>query len=179
MPHSSAIDPRLVATNRRPHEKLMPGMIRPTLSVALLWSGLLVAGTLGCSSTAKVPGPPADAATDTTNDTTSNDRADSSADGPDATADSCAAVRGKSFASVNPMECGLGPNGVVTCHWSVVFHADGTFAWAHSDVSESGTYSCDGASITGVRGGGAIIVAHFDDATGTLTWDGAAYVLAP
>ena len=65
----------------------------------------------------------------------------------------------------------------VYCNWSVRF-SDGNFFWGHSDVAESGNYSCDGATITATRGGASTtpLLGRLDPQTGQLTWDGATYV---
>jgi len=96
------------------------------------------------------------------------------AGGPDA----CTLIAGKSFVSLNLKECGLGANGVVNCNWRVSF-ADGTYSWAHSDVVETGSYACDGATITTARGVASTtpLLGHLDYQTGQLTWDGDTYVV--
>jgi hypothetical protein len=90
--------------------------------------------------------------------------------------DACAIIANKTYVSVNQMECGLGPNGVAYCNWNVAFSADGTFDWRHSDVVESGSYTCNGAAITGTRGSAAPVAGMLDANVDRLTWDGAAYV---
>lgn len=95
--------------------------------------------------------------------------------GPDA----CTLIAGRTFTSVNQMDCGLGANGVVTrCNWRVSF-GDGTYSWAYSDVMETGAYSCDGATITTTRNATstAPLLGWLDFQTGRLTWDGATYVV--
>ncbi len=94
--------------------------------------------------------------------------------GPDA----CTLIAGRTFVSVNQMECGLGANGVVTrCNWRVSF-TDGMYSWAYSDVIEAGSYSCDGATITTARSVASTtpLLGWLDYQTGQLTWDGATYV---
>jgi len=98
----------------------------------------------------------------------------SGAGGPDA----CALIDGKTFVSVNQMECGLSQNGgLVYCNWSVRF-SDGTYFWHFSDVAAADHYSCDGATITAIRGGASTtpLLGRVDPQTGQLTWDGATYV---
>ena len=95
--------------------------------------------------------------------------------GPDA----CTLIAGKTFGSVNQMECGLGANGVVTrCNWRVSF-TDGTYSWSYSDVMEAGSYTCDGATITTTRSVASTtpLLGWLDFQTGQLTWDGATYVV--
>jgi hypothetical protein len=92
--------------------------------------------------------------------------------------DACTLIADTTFVSVNQMECGLGPNGVVTrCNWRVSFSA-GAYTWSHSDVVEVGAYSCDGATITATRAGASTtpLLGRLDPQTGQLTWDGATYV---
>ncbi|HIO92785.1 MAG TPA: META domain-containing protein [Leucothrix mucor] len=47
---------------------------------------------------------------------------------------------GKNFVSVEELEVGLGPNGLVLGHWKVNFD-DGQFNWQYSDVGEAGKYT--------------------------------------
>jgi len=94
--------------------------------------------------------------------------------GPDA----CTLITGHTFVSVNQMECGLGANGVATrCNWRVSF-TDGIYSWSYSDVIETGSYSCDGATITTARNVASTtpLLGWLDFQTGQLTWDGATYV---
>jgi hypothetical protein len=96
----------------------------------------------------------------------------------DAGTDACPLIAGLTFYSVDEMECGLAPPdaGVATCHWSVAFTTTGSFSWRHSDVVESGTYTCNGATITGTRGGTfAPITGTLEFQTYGLTWDGVRY----
>jgi hypothetical protein len=79
------------------------------------------------------------------------------------------------FRSVEEGECGLGPDGVVMCQWTVSFAADGTFSWMYSDLGDSGTWSCSEGELSAQRGGGQAISVSFDAGTGVLTWDGVAY----
>ena len=90
--------------------------------------------------------------------------------------DACAAIAGKTFASVEPHECGRGPDGGAFCNWRVSFTMS-TFDWQHSDFAETGTYSCNGNTIAGQRStAGGPIAGQYDAATRTLTWDGIAYL---
>ncbi|WP_242334634.1 MULTISPECIES: hypothetical protein [Anaeromyxobacter] len=52
--------------------------------------------------------------------------------------------------------------------------ASGSFVYDHSDVSESGTYTCSGLTVTG-RSGGRTFAGVFDPACQVLTWDGVTY----
>lgn len=85
--------------------------------------------------------------------------------------DACQVVSGKTYRSISTGECGLGPSGLVYCTWSIVFAADQTFSWMHSDYGVQGTYACNGAAITGSSGDRGTL----DFQTGLLTWDGVAY----
>jgi len=88
--------------------------------------------------------------------------------------DVCAFLDGKSFASVAELECGLTVDGPLPCHWSVSF-ADGRYDWHFSDVGQNGSFTCDGATITGSGG----ISGTYDFDTGTLTWDDVVYMQVP
>ena len=88
----------------------------------------------------------------------------------------CPALEGHTFASVDMLECGLGPGGVGYCTWHLAFDADDRFEWQHSDVGESGRVTCAGASVTPDSEN---IIATYDDSAQTLTWDGEVYTLEP
>ncbi len=87
--------------------------------------------------------------------------------------DACDAVEGAVYYSVDELECGLAPDGPVLCNWSIQF-AGGEFNWQYSDVGQSGTYTCDGFSLTGTSGG-AVYSGQIDPETWALTWDGISY----
>lgn len=87
--------------------------------------------------------------------------------------DGCAFIVGKKFLSDEELECGLGPNGVELCHWSVSFTAD-EFMYLHSDLGEGSDYSCQDNVITT-----GIYVGTVDPDAGTLTWDGNSYTVEP
>lgn len=76
--------------------------------------------------------------------------------------------------SVELLECGLGPNGVATCHWQLDFEFDGTYTWLYSDVGEGGHWRCEDGTII-ADGGGQDHVGVWDDASQTLTWEGQVY----
>lgn len=82
------------------------------------------------------------------------------------------------FSSVEELECGLGPDGVVLCHWSLTLSADGTWTWVGSDYGDGGTWTCSGSELAGQHAGGQSVEASWDAATEILTWDGVAYVPA-
>jgi hypothetical protein len=91
----------------------------------------------------------------------------------------CPRVVGTTFVSVEELECGLGPDGPVPCHWQITFEEDGDLVWTYSDVGESGTYACQGGNllVDGVDVMDGDIA--FDPATGILTWDGVEYEVEP
>lgn len=90
-----------------------------------------------------------------------------------ASADDCAFLIGKAFLSDAELECGLGPDGPVPCHWSVSFTAT-TFDYQYSDVGESGNYVCTGGMIDA-----GDITGTIDAATGELVWSDVIYHPAP
>jgi hypothetical protein len=80
------------------------------------------------------------------------------------------------YRSVTEMECGRGPDGGSFCHWTITFAAT-TYSWRYSDVGESGSYTCVGNTVTGVRlSGPNTVTGQYDPATQTLTWNNVAYV---
>lgn len=85
----------------------------------------------------------------------------------------CGFVLGRTFTSVEELECGLGPKGPALCNWSVAFAFDGTFMWMHSDVGEGGSYACADGTIT--ISDGPMVEAAYDADADTLTWDGVQY----
>lgn len=90
----------------------------------------------------------------------------------DAANDACALVLDQSYSSQEQLECGLGPNGVALCNWTVGF--DGSqYTWSHSDVGEGGDYSCAGLDLLNVPEGEVIGSVSPDGAV--LTWYGVAY----
>ena len=90
-----------------------------------------------------------------------------------ASADDCAFLIGKTFLSDAELECGLGPDGPVPCHWSVSFTAT-TFDYLHSDVGESGSYVCADGIIDAMGIAGTI-----DAATGELVFSDVVYHPSP
>lgn len=90
-----------------------------------------------------------------------------------ASADDCAFLIGKTFLSDAELECGLGPDGPVPCHWSVSFTAT-TFDYMHSDLGESGSYVCTDGIIDAMGIAGSI-----DAATGELVFSDVVYHPAP
>ena len=84
----------------------------------------------------------------------------------------CDVIDGKTYISVVEMEVGLSPNGLAAMgKWRVRF-SNGRWDWGHSDVTETGNYTCNGTSIVGGRYSGSL-----DPMTGVLTWEGAEYTL--
>lgn len=95
----------------------------------------------------------------------------------------CVALEGRTFQSIEELECGRTPEGVALCRWQVAFEistaTNSEFAWTYSDVGEAGRAVCNGNSITATSGGGRAITGSFDRATQRLVWAGVAYDLAP
>lgn len=89
----------------------------------------------------------------------------------------CEAIVGATFASIEELECGLGPMGVELCSWTIVFEEDGDYLWQYSDVGQGGTYTCEGGVIT--VGNDPMLDASYEPASGILTWDGVEYVVVP
>ena len=87
----------------------------------------------------------------------------------------CAIGDGGHFESLDALDCGLGPDGIVYCPWDLLLHANGSFEWYYSDVVESGSWTCDGEIVTGTGVGGRSIPGSFDVGTELLTWDGIDY----
>ena len=116
------------------------------------WLGLLmVVMTLGCTS--ENPG----------------ERADARAADP-----ACAALTaGLSFDSVQEYECGLGPDGVFMCNWSISFTA-AEYTWLYSDIKESGRYTCAQGELVSTTSSRSI-AGSYDADTGRLIWDGISY----
>src|SRR5687767_9033858 len=94
----------------------------------------------------------------------------------------CFALEGRTFSSVNQLECGRTPDGVARCNWTLSFSTRDTdasdFAWSYSDVSEHGRVECRGQSISAEAAHGTVF-GTFDPAMQTLTWNGELYVAAP
>ena len=90
----------------------------------------------------------------------------------------CIALEDRRFESVNELECGLTPNGVAQCKWSLVFgvrdDATSAFQWQYSDVAESGHIECYGATINSVTQ--RPISGSFDPVSQKLVWEGQTYV---
>jgi len=89
----------------------------------------------------------------------------------------CIDLEGRTFASLNELECGLSPDGVSRCHWQLSFAVRDTtasdFAWSYSDVAESGRVECHGQTLSATAS-----LHHsgsYDPVTQILTWDGELY----
>ena len=98
--------------------------------------------------------------------------------GSDGGVNFCARLSGLTFASLDLLECGRGPDGGALCRWRIDFTSTTMFDWQHSDFVESGTYTCDSNTITAQRQTGGPITATYDPATQRLSWDGVFYVCA-
>ena len=81
---------------------------------------------------------------------------------------------GESFASIEELECGLGPDGPVLCHWTLTF-GEATYDWSYSDVSDSGTVTCEDNDLVGTSTSGATHQGTFHRSTARVTWDGVSY----
>lgn len=94
----------------------------------------------------------------------------------------CIALEGRTFHSVNDLECGRGPEGTARCHWTLTFAIRDTdasdFAWSFSDVQEAGRAECRGQSIV-ASGASRTLSGTFDSATQMLTWAGEVYIATP
>jgi hypothetical protein len=94
----------------------------------------------------------------------------------------CIALEGRTFASLQELECGRTPDGVAQCHWQLVFATRDTtaseFAWSYSDVSEGGRVECLGQRITAFSAS-RILSGTFDSSTQMLNWAGETYVASP
>lgn len=85
----------------------------------------------------------------------------------------CGSIIGRTFYSLEQLECGLTPEGPVLCNWSIAFDTNGDYLWMHSDVGEGSSYTCeDGVLNAQVVDG---IEYSFDVESGILTWDGVEY----
>lgn len=111
-------------------------------------------------------------------DSAPNDPTDAAAvDGQDG---ACAALEGRSFSSVDELECGLTPDGVARCHWTLAISAldaqRSNFMWRYSDVGESGAIRCTGRHLS-TDGFGATHTGDYDPATRQLVWEQIPYTL--
>ncbi|MDP2312762.1 MAG: hypothetical protein Q8P41_07640 [Pseudomonadota bacterium] len=80
----------------------------------------------------------------------------------------------ETFRSIDELECGLGPDGPVLCHWTLAF-GTGTYTWDYSDISESGTVTCADNELTGASSGGTPRQGTVHRTTNRVTWEGVAY----
>ena len=87
--------------------------------------------------------------------------------------DACQEIEGRTYLSVEQYECGLGPDGPELCTWSISF-ANGEYDWAYSDIGATGSYTCDGAVITGMSSA-TQFDGFLDQETGILTWNSIDY----
>jgi hypothetical protein len=91
----------------------------------------------------------------------------------------CFALEGRTFASVQQLECGRDGN---RCHWTLSFATRdpeaSDFAWAYSDVNESGQVECRGQSIVATRAS-RTLTGTYDPGTQMLTWNGELYSATP
>jgi hypothetical protein len=112
--------------------------------------------------------------TSDTQDTGDTGDTSDTGDSGDPAVSDCTLLARTSWRSVEELECGLTPEGVALCNWSVNF-TESDWTWHHSDVAEAGSWSCESGEITGERGMGSPVSGTLHDAE-HLTWDGVAYV---
>lgn len=91
----------------------------------------------------------------------------------------CEAVDSATFKSIEKQPGGPAPDDESTAfHWRVRF-GDGEFSYSHTDVVESGSYSCtaaDGAAtIEATAGPDRTYTGTYDAQSGILEWDGVQY----
>jgi hypothetical protein len=90
----------------------------------------------------------------------------------------CVELEGRTFTSLSELECGLTPDGVARCHWSVSFatrdSAASELAWSYSDVSEHGRAECRGSTVIATVNG-RTVTGTFDAIAQRLTWAGELY----
>jgi len=86
----------------------------------------------------------------------------------------CAFAEPANFSSVEQLECGISPDGVSYCNWSVSFD-NGEFQYRLSDYILVGTYTCDGNTVTASDNGNTSYTGTYDPTTGQLSWDGHLY----
>lgn len=86
----------------------------------------------------------------------------------------CSFTEPASFSSVEQLECGISPDGVSYCNWSVNFD-NGEFQYRLSDYILVGTYTCDGDTVTATDNGNTSYTGTYDPTTGQLSWDGHVY----
>jgi hypothetical protein len=81
------------------------------------------------------------------------------------------------FRSVEEHECGIGPNGVEKCRWSISFQ-EGAFLWNLSDTSSTGSYFF-GDGVLSAKVNGETISATYDGTQDLLTWAEILYERCP
>lgn len=90
----------------------------------------------------------------------------------DGDADACDLVLGQSYSSQEELECGITPNGVVLCNWTIGF--DGSmYTWSFSDVGDSGDYTCAGLDLLSVPEGN--VLGTVSPTGDVLDWQGHLY----
>lgn len=90
--------------------------------------------------------------------------------------DICAAIDGNTFHGLEASALGNAPSpeDITFGRASISFEL-GEFHWSHSDVIETGAYTCVEGRFTATRSDGSEMLAAFDPLTGILTWGSAAY----
>jgi hypothetical protein len=90
--------------------------------------------------------------------------------------DNCSLLANNHYQSTEQLEGGMGPNGSTKSYWEVDFSGN-KVTYQHSDVVESGTYTCSLGKLKAVFSGNTIS-ASYDRKNGVLTWDGNEYIKA-
>jgi len=87
--------------------------------------------------------------------------------------DNCDLISNSSFRSIKKYEVGLGPNGPAMGYWGI-YLKDGKFSWHHSDVGESGTFSCKD-NILQVQLFKRVLTGNYDTSRKILLWEDVEY----
>ncbi|MEK7617003.1 MAG: hypothetical protein AAB414_03030 [Patescibacteria group bacterium] len=97
--------------------------------------------------------------------------------------DSCVLVSNSSFRSTKQYDGGMGPNGrTALAYWNIHLKTGNTlsdydkptFEWTHTDISESGSYTCQN-NILEVQLYNRTLTANYNEDKEILTWDGVEY----
>jgi hypothetical protein len=90
--------------------------------------------------------------------------------------DGCNLVNNFSFRSIEKLDRGLGPNGIILGYWNVTFD-EGSFSWGFSDVGANGFYTCENNILEATLNGlGQNVSGRYNPDTGILTWDDIEYI---
>lgn len=86
----------------------------------------------------------------------------------------CPVAAGDVFTSVEDLECGQGTTGEVLCSWSITL-GEGTWTWQHSDVGESGSWTCDQELVNAFTDSNQRLDVTWDAEREILGWEGVDY----